>query len=750
MQAFSRDSAPVLTEMCFFLKKMVRVVRNESCPCSDIRPLLQVLAFLARILPFDRNRKDKSAVDANQLPVPNDRSDLPFACRLDNFSMRYAIFRSACFRLLLPTLLFTIASPQITHAQLQGRIADKPLAIWYARDITPIRMIDYIMRLTERLEIGTTMRKQFEQDENRSTIEAMQPNVEQPVYGVAIYMVTGLIPSFDTVSFQPVADEEDARRLLNAGKANYGDNGYVEDLGDNCFKTGYRSSSSSELPADFDESTLFKTNSPARSGWKNEQKVVEKDGKKYLETTNSMTEYCRFFDNVIYKATFEELLEMELPAASFVTSSVSTSNDMGFDAWLDRVPVGIRQLGWNMLTAAAGTQLQQRDDEPETTYNMRRSSGDLGLALTKAVLFDIDNSSGWMRFASDDDDSLRGEFHIRARNNSELTKQLPAAAGISQFAPILNDNAAATIHLCIRFPEEAPAALLATGTWLQDAIDQHSNGDPAMMNAARVLSDTLSEISEHRNLELLTKIGWSQSSGGVFYGGVQVGQNPQLLHSLHHFMTHADGAEPNVADMIRLSEDDGRPMIQMSLPEAVVETVAAEHGIRMSHIYLIHEGSRLWFAAGAENAKEILRQSIDQCNSRGLAYRTPLVTAKIDMDRWLNYPQEDPSGIAPLPHWLDENASWFPPNPGMMNFGMPNLGKPTPIMQQVFDLGGAQQASLTVVADESGVLVQAAIGEALANHMLARMIDNQENMMKRMQEQQDTMVEQQQKALENP
>ncbi|MDA1232547.1 MAG: hypothetical protein O2856_17375, partial [Planctomycetota bacterium] len=600
--------------------------------------------------------------------------------------MLYAIFRSVCFRLLLPTLFFTIASPQITHAQLQGRIADKPIAIWYARNITPKRMIDYVMRLTERIEIGTTMRKQFEQDEIRSQVEGMQPNIEQPVYGVAIYMVTGLIPSFDTVSFQPVADEEDARRLLNAGKANYGDNGYMEDLGDKCFKTGYRSTSSSELPDDFDESTLARIDSPARGAWKNEQKSVEKDGKKYLETTNSMTEYCRFFDNVIYKANFEELLEMELPAASSVTSSVSTSNDMGFDAYLDRVPVGIRQLGWNMLTAAVGTQLQQRDDEPETTYNMRRSSGDLGLALTKAVLFDIDNASGWMRFASVEDDSLRGEFHIRARNNSELTKQLPAAAGISQFARILNDNAAATIHVCVRFPEEAPAALLATGTWLQDAIDQHSNGDPAMMNAARVLSETLAGIADHRNLELLAKAGWTNSSSGVFYGGIQVSENPDLLRSLHHFMTHAGGVAPNIDEIIALSEEDGRPIMRVNFPPQEVEQFAEASGMRISHAYLIHEGSRLWFAAGAENAKEILRQSIDQCNSGGLAYRTPLFTAKIDMERWLNYPQEDPSGIAPLPHWLDENASWFPPNPGMMGFGMPNLGKPTPIMQQVFNL----------------------------------------------------------------
>ena len=653
--------------------------------------------------------------------------------------MLHTAIRSGLTRLLATVLVLSIFSPCVANAQLKGKIAQTPIAIWYARDVTPKRMMDYVMALTERLEIGNTMRTQFEQEQVRTQLEGMQPGVEQPVYGVAFYMVTGLIPSFETVNFQPVVDENDARRLLNGGKANYGDSGFMEELGDGCFKTGYRNSNSAEMPVGYDESQIAANNNQRNGGWKYEQKIVEKDGKKFIETTNSMTEYCRLFDNVLYKAAFEEVLEMELPSADSVTSSVSSSNDLGFDAYLDRIPVGIRQLGWNMLTAAVGTQLQQHDDESDTTYNMRRSSGDLGLALTKAVLFDIDNSSGWARFATAEDDSLRGELRIRARNNSELTKQLPAAAGLSQFAPILNDNAAATLHLCVRFPEEAPAALLATGTWLQEAIDREFNSDPAMVDASRVLSETLAGIADHRNLELLAKIGWSDASGGVFYGGLQVSENPGLLQSLHHFMTHSDGGPPNIGEMITLSEDDGRPVIRFMLPQDEVERLALKTGLRISHAYLMHEGSRLWFAAGAENANEILRQSIDRCNDGGLAYRTPLVTAKIDMERWLEYPQEDPAGIAPLPHWLDENAWWFPPNPMAAAFigGVGGVtDKPKPIMQRAFDLGGAQQASLTVQADESGILVQAAVGEALANHMLARMIDAQEHMMQRMQTQQ--------------
>ena len=664
--------------------------------------------------------------------------------------MLHAAFRSFRIRLLTAATLLAALCPEIAVAQLSGNIAEKPIAIGYMRNVTPKRAIEYAMNLTERLEIGTTMRQQMSQGLVTTQLEGIQPATDDPMYGVAWYMVTGLIPSFESINFQPVVDEADARRLVNGRKANYGDNGYMEDLGNGCFKSGFRFSNSSELPADFDESSIAASNNGQTRGWKSEQKIVEKDGRKMLETNQSYTEYCRLHDNVLFMGNFEELLEMELPTADSVTSNVSSSNDLGFDAYLDRIPVGIRQLGWNMLTAAVGSQLQQYDGESDTSYNMRRSSGDLGLALVKAVLFDIDNSSGWMRFASADDDSLRGEMRIRARSNSELSGQLTAAAGSSQFAPILNDNAAVTMHLCVRFPEEAPAALLATSAWMQDAIDRETNSDPAMKDAAKVVSETLAGIAEHRNLELLLKAGWSDSSGGVFYGGLQVNENPQLLRSLHHLMTHADGAPSDISDMITLSENEDRPVIRFNLPTEVVEHFAVESGLRISHVYLMHDGSRLWFAAGAENANEILRQSIDRCNEGGLAYRTPLFTAKIDMQRWLAYPQEDPSGIAPLPHWLDQNTWWFPPNPTAVSFLRNNLaaGQPQPIMQRVFDLGGAQQAGLTVEADESGILVQASIGEALANHMLARMIDAQEGMMRQSQKQMEEAQAAQRKALE--
>ena len=663
-------------------------------------------------------------------------------------------FTAKCLRqtaLRIVVLAGVALMPPALQAQLTGKIADKPIAVGYARDIGPVQVMDYAKKLTERLEIGKSIREDIESERTTAQMEHSFPKIEHPLYGVAFYMVTGLIPSFETVSFQQVIDEADARRLVNGRKQQWGENGSMEDLGNGCFKVMYRYNSSYLLPEGADEAQYTSQNGVNQgNGSYNETKIIEKDGKKFVEQTYGMTHLLRLHDNMLYEGTFDELFTMELPSADAITSGVDGSTDLGFDAYLDRIPQGIRMLGWNLLTAAVGTQLQQRDDEPESSYSMRRSSGDMGLALTKAVLFDVDHSEGWLRFASEDEPSIRGELRIRARNNSQLTKQLLEAGGVSRFAPILGDNAAATVHLCVRLPEEAPAALLATGSWFQETIGREFNKDPAMVTAATALSETLAGIAEHRNLELLVKAGWTKESGGVFYGGLQLNDNPQLLSSIHHFLMHMPGNPPDVDQLIRLTEEDGLQMIRIQLPPDGVDSIRRDSGIVITHIWLAHQNSCLWFAAGAENSKEIIRQSVARCTEGSVAARTPLVSLRVDMERWLSYPQDDPAGIAQLPHYLDENAWWFPPNPmGLMMFaGAGNAEKPTPIMQRAFDQGGSQQFWLTLEADDSGILLQTSLGEALANHMLARMIDAQENMMAAQRIQMEEAQAAQVKALE--
>ncbi len=643
--------------------------------------------------------------------------------------------------------LFASASAQAQDAaptvsfSLQGKIAERPFVVGYARDISPERVLKYVGNLSKQLSLGESIREELDSELRQESMQHTVPKVSEPLYGFAMYMVSGLIPSFETIAFQKVVDEDDARRLANGRKLQWGDNGIFVDEGNGCFRVEYRNVTTYPLPPGADVAQYEQDISPPSRGSEFKQKVVEKDGVKMIEQSQVISHLFRYHEFMLYEADFDDLFTMQLPSAETIGTSVNATTDLGFKAYLDRIPMGIRQLGWSMFSAAVGSQLQQRDEEQESAYDMRKSSGDLALSVVQTLLFDIDSSDGWARFATADDGSLRGEFRVRARNNSQLTRQLLDAAGNSRFAPILGDTATATFHLCTQLPRDSSLAIDATAVWLTEEMGRSFSNDPGMIAAGEVFKDVLSGISEHRNLELLVKVGWTESSSGVVYGGIQLNDNPHLLKNVHYLLTHLPDAPIGIDQIIALEEHGGMPFIVINIPDDFGTPVREAFGANITHLYLSHQNSCLWFAVGTENAHEMIRQSVARCMENTRAAKTPLISGRFDLERWLSYPQDDPSKITTMLYWLDENASWFPPSPFSLGFTGGST-KPTPIMQQVIDLGGSQQADFSLEADEGGILLQVSLGEALANYMVARELDVQESQNKIHQEQLKKIEEQ--------
>ena len=625
------------------------------------------------------------------------------------------------------------------------KFADQPLVIGYSRGLGPDDVLTYAGKIAGSLDNASSLMKELDEERVKERMDGIQPKVEDPLYGFAWYMVTGLIPSMDVVQFQQVVDEADARRLMNGRAKQMGENSNASlaDLGNGRFRQTVTISWQSELPPEADTSAYENTPSTA-PGYQLSQKVVEKDGKKFLESSQVLTTMFRYHDGLLYEANFEELFEMQLPNVDSIRNGVDSTRDLGFTAWLDRVPVGIKQLGWSMLNGAVGSQLQQRDEEPDAIYNMRRSSGDMGMALIQSVLFDVNSADGWANFAGANDGSLRGQLKIQARKNSSLSSRLMESAGTSRFAPILSDSAVGTFHICIRLADEAPAALQAVADWMPLAAKENSSG-PETEAIAATLSGLLLQVAEHRNLELLLKIGHTEASNGVIYGGIQLGDNDNLLRHAYEVMIRSI---PGADQTVSLTEDGGMQMIQIQLPTEVTDNLRSELGTNITHIFLAHQNACLWFAIGTEKASEIIRASVARCLENSIGAKTPLVSGRLDMQQWLALPQDDPAGIAQMPFWLDENRWWFPPSPFVMGLYGFAGETPTPIMTRVFDLGGDQQTSFSLEADEGGLLLNIALGEALANHMLARMISLQESRTQAIQKQQEESIKALEKAKE--
>lgn len=621
------------------------------------------------------------------------------------------------------------------NGQIAGRMAGKPIGVGYMKDMTEATVFDYMKRLTSRMNFDSNI---FETAPSDEDIKQMVPVVDQQITGQAWYMVQGMIPSFDLIYFRKVADATDAERILKArGKAQGGSRrtASVEDEGEGRYRF-VRSWSNEYAPPNKESVQKYvdqqNENQAARLGGSRNRtsySVTETDGKEMVKQTTSWEELYRFHDDMLFSGSRDDLFEMELPSSSELVRGVQGGKDMGIDAYFDRIPSGIKTLGWNMLNSTAGTMMQQKDDEQLTQANVRSTSIQLGLDVVKALMFDVQEAHGWLRFANEEDQSIRGQLLFETRRNAELEKQLEtAASGISRFAPILADDAVATIHACLTLPE-ASSMFQAVAAWLPGFVEQELTSDAAAVQAASKLALTLSDLAETPTVELCMKAGWSEASDGVIYGGLRVGNNEGLIQAIVTLLETTNPPE----GMMEFTEVDGLPVLHFSIPQGEQEMITATSGMKLSDVFVTQGASCVWFAIGNQNAVQMLKSSIARCQSGGAAGRAPLLTAEVDGEAWLALPQDDPVGVTSLLLYLDANKSWFPPSPLMFNFG--GNGKPNPLLQDCIDLGGNHRASMQVVSDRSGLKVDVEIGEVIGNYLLIRQLDAQNRMMNRSREQ---------------
>ena len=641
-------------------------------------------------------------------------------------------------RSILSVLILALltSNSSMALAQLDGRLAAKPLGVGYLRDVNTVRVMEYLKSLGDRLEVGQSMFQEVTDEQ----VDGFRSGVERPVGGVAWYMVQGLIPSFNQVYFQEVKDLADAKRMINSQKSMYGEHALLESEDNDSFRLSQRSINSFPVPDGSTPEEYLKQFSAGESSSLSYQLVDGDDGTKVVQQTWSHTEFFRFHDSLLFTSSFEELFSMDLPSRDSLTSRVSSSNDMGAEVNFDRIPSAIKQLGWNMLSAGAGPQLQRRDEEPEAEAALRKAGLGTGLDIVKSVMFDVDKLDGWLRFANADSGSVKGQLNFNTRRNSGLVTQLDElGSASSRMAPVLRDDAAFTLHTCFRVSEDAAELLPVLADWVQYQLGQSMAGNSAVLDAAAKIGQTLVEVSDRRDIELLLKVGYSQASDGVIYGGLQVGDNPQLLESV--FRLARESAPEPARDSFALTSVGDMQVMSIKFPPEFTASVMLASSMQLTDAFVVHQGSCLWFAVGGGKALSMIEQCVDRCESSGLALRTPVATLNVDAARWLAYPQDDEVGVGGLLKWLDANEASFPWSPlNVYSFAGPDFGKPTPLLDRVFALGGAQDMTWKVITDKSGLRIDLEMGEALANYHLARMMDLQDKQMSEAMMQQDAEV----------
>lgn len=615
------------------------------------------------------------------------------------------------------------AAAQDTAVQYQ----DKPFAVIISR-VTAEDGMAYLKSLSDRLHVGArtvNLISESQQDEARV--------LKRPVSGNLVFLQKALVPGVGTVDFEEVSSLEEFQKIVRGYYSENKDGGSTLEGSDDKFKlhrvyTGQRiaanlsstESSDSESTADASETTDGEA--AANDDDKPKHAISINLGTqgadvqyKSLADTDDVNfsfedfRYYRYLGNLMYSGTDEVVWDMALPDRDGVLAEATEQVDYGAEVYLDRIPMGLKSMGWSMLFGTLSAEMQQRDGESDVDYNFRSASGRLALAIAKAGLFDTRHVSASMQFASVDR-PIETRVAIKAAPGSDLSRRLAdLSSGQSRFAPLLRDQSAVTLHFSARLPEESLDVLRTGGEFLKDQLIATAGADVDLVISGAEIAQTLGQIADQTNLELFAKLGWTQASGSVLYGGMSVGDNPELLQSVLTLLTPETAAQ-DIVDRFDIVQLGGRDVIRFQIPQDVFGEDAP---FRLTHLYITHANSCLWCCAGGESAWQILEQSIAACEAAGLRTSTRVFTASLDLQQWLSYPSDDPTGLAMLPRVMDRLMTQSLED-NISGEAQQNL------LQRVIDLGGRTDIQVAFDTSETGLRLESEIGQTFGSYVVAQ------------------------------
>jgi len=652
-----------------------------------------------------------------------------------------------CFTIVMPSWVMLFGS---AVADETPRLAEQPIVMVRYGGLYAKSTETYVRKLRDDLGIGSAVTDALNSDKLKASVTKR----ENPASGLLVYLGEGLLPSVEQVQFSEVVDHEEFVRLINTRSESAGPVSKLDGSGDlysmvltNTWRVeenAIKPVSSSEVVQEpgaaaenaeigVDEATPSSSGNVtisigASSGTgvfigsnssQGEGKLIEENGKQFREYSSQSTSYFRFHDGFMFESPTKALHTMKLPSGDSLRQmdNADVNGEVTFHP--DRIPMGLRMLGWNALSTAAGAELQQWDGESDVDYAVRRSAGDAGLALVRSAMFDTEKVSTWLKLAFDESPVL-GEFRISSRNNSDLGRTLRELSSAERrFAPILNDDAAATIYLAARLPEEWRNVVSAYVASLSEDVTSSSEFSDAERAAQLTWNKSYGAVAEHGNVEICVKLGWSKESGGVIYGGVQLSENPELLAVIQS-AENDDGELDTQSEIVQLHD---MSMLKMLIPED-----SELEPVKLSHVYLANVDSCLWFAVGGENAHEMIHQSVTRCREAAGRISTPVFTAAVDLQRWADYPQDDATGLTTLHQHFYYGISSLVSFMAEDFMGNPDTDEEEAddshdeVFQRAMSLGGSRAASFTVDTDESGLVARGSVGDAVARGYAAAMV----------------------------
>ncbi|MEK6257468.1 MAG: hypothetical protein AABP62_02515 [Planctomycetota bacterium] len=312
----------------------------------------------------------------------------------------------------------------------------------------------------------------------------------------------------------------------------------------------------------------------------------------------------------------EDALDRNFPDPVKLTARLSSQYDIAISLLIKSIPVGMKTLFVEFLKNQAQTEFQQKDDEPESAYRLRRANGESWLELVDKVVNQGEELTIGGRM---DPENRRAyiDFEIAGTSDSKLAKFFQDMAGKRTYFGNLIQN---------------PATLTMSVSWLLDAkqrglftqffevakkeIAQRADKD-GVANLAPVIDPIFKALlasAEAGHIDGFVQIVGDEPGRYAMIGGTKLiaSRNlPTQVSDLLQFVKDNPNGNETIPKLELAAEAiDSHPVhrIQLTPPDKPGQKMFGES----SYLYLYATPQAIWFAFGGDAAMDALKEAVAQ------------------------------------------------------------------------------------------------------------------------------------------
>ncbi len=317
-----------------------------------------------------------------------------------------------------------------------------------------------------------------------------------------------------------------------------------------------------------------------------------------------------------------------------LTSSLSKRHDIAVTLKLGTVPEAVKTLLLTTVRANFNATMQQRDDEPDGPYQLRKAGQGNVLEFIELLLAEGRQITLGIN-ASKETRNVLVEFALDVRAEGNWAKMLKDIdSSPSYFAPLIDEKAPLSFSLSWAMDKREKGNLLEM---LKLAEPQVAGQLQPVAPAVRSLFAALSKTAEKGHADAFFQFRSEAADDMVLFGGLKV-QNGQQLSAAVRTVLGQLSSNPEVGEIdVDIDAHAGVSFHRIKAkPRA---TSDGQVGATAPSVYVGTGRRAVWFARGSEESLKATKSAIDKLGAakstvknrrRGVPFRFVL-----NMSKWL-------------------------------------------------------------------------------------------------------------------